>query len=241
MPGYTLKKSSRTLIRNNISKIIIATIIYLFLTTLMSELQVRLLGTLNAYERVFQQLNNNLLTDLNSVYSYLRPSGIPFAIVFWILTTVLMAGYKSFSIKIVRGLNTEYKDLFNGFLYFGKVILIQILISIFVALWSLLLIVPGIIALYRYRQAIYILLDDPDKSPLQCINESKELMRGKKLDMFLLDLSFLGWVLLDYIVMIYLPLPFSLPLISVYLTPYTELTYAAYYDRLIGRGEPYAI
>ena len=95
--------------------------------------------------------------------------------------------------------------------------------GIFIALWSLLFIVPGIIAMYRYRMAYYILLDDPDKGPLQCIRESKELMRGHKKELFFLDLSFIGW---EFLITI------SAGILGIWILPYIYTTYAMYYNDL---------
>ena len=107
-------------------------------------------------------------------------------------------------------------------------IVLQILSGIFIFLWSLLLVVPGIIAAYRYRQAIYILIDHPEMSVLECISESKRLMKGHKWELFVLDLSFIGWMILSA--------PPVLGLfVSIYTTPYTGLTYALYYEALCGR------
>ena len=67
---------------------------------------------------------------------------------------------------------------------------------IFVCLWSMLLVVPGIIAAIRYSQAFYVLADDPDARPMECIRRSKELMNGNKGKFTLLTLSFLPWLIL---------------------------------------------
>ena len=235
MPADNPKTTARLLMRENAPKVFFVSIVYLLLITVMGELQVRLPGTLGVYDHYLQQLADGQLPGIGSIYSYLRPSGIPFAIVLWLLSSVLDTGLKSYCLKLSRGLGGEYKDLFDGFLFPGKAIAITVLTGVFTALWSLLLVFPGIIAHYRYRQAYYILLDDPKKGVLQCIRESKQLMRGNKLDLFLLDLSFLGWALLSYLVAILLPLPFSLPIVNIWFTPYFGLTCAAFYNRLIGR------
>ena len=52
---------------------------------------------------------------------------------------------------------------------------------------------PGIVAAYRYRQALYLLLDHPERSAWQCLRESSALMSGHKWELFVLDLSFIGW------------------------------------------------
>jgi len=233
MSGFELKTVARKLMRENSPKVFLVSIMFIILVTVMSNLEYRLPGTLDAYEHYLEQLSAGELQNPGMIYSYLRPSGVPFAFILWLLSAVVTAGYKSYCLKLSRGQKAEYGDVFNGFLFFGKAIFIKIITNILVALWSLLFIFPGISAYYRYRQAYYILIDDPEKSVLECINESKRLMRGNKLDLFLLDLSFIGWWLLDYLVILFAPIPFPLPLVSIWLTPYFNVTNAAFYNRLI--------
>ena len=109
----------------------------------------------------------------------------------------------------------------DGFQHFLKIIGLNIVSGIFVFLWSLLFVIPGIVASYRYRQALYLLLDHPEMGIMECIRESKRLMRGHKAELFVLDLSFIGWALLAII-----------PFVSVYTLPYAESAYALYYDHL---------
>ena len=92
-------------------------------------------------------------------------------------------------------------NLLDGFGFGLKVVILNILEAVFIGLWSMLLLFPGVIAYYSYSQAIYILVDDPTKSPMQCIRESKAMMAGHKGELFALDLSFLGWYLLSLIPM----------------------------------------
>jgi len=108
------------------------------------------------------------------------------------------------------------------------VFLLELVMYIFIFLWSLLFIVPGIIAAYRYRQALYLLLDHPEMGVMDCIRESKRLMTGHKGELFVVDMSFLGWYILC-----------AVPFVSVYVTPYVNVTYAGYYDALVS-GDAYA-
>ena len=97
------------------------------------------------------------------------------------------------------------------------------MVQLFTALWSLLFVIPGIIASYRYRMAVYLYLDDPDKGILDCIRESKEMMIGHKFELFVLDLSFILWFLLCAV---------TCGLAALYVTPYVTLTNSVYYDNL---------
>ena len=87
-------------------------------------------------------------------------------------------------------------------------------------------IVLEIIAAYRYSMCFFILLDAPDKGAFQCLRESRDMTRGYKGKLFVLDLSFLGWMLLS-----------AIPFVILYTLPYMQVTQANYYRALSGRGE----
>jgi uncharacterized membrane protein len=87
-------------------------------------------------------------------------------------------------------------------------------VTIFTFLWTLLFIIPGIIAFYRYRLAFYILIDNPDIGPLEAINISKALMDGNKGKLFCLDLSFIGWGIVATFAVFVISMPFSMLLTS---------------------------
>ena len=124
---------------------------------------------------------------LSSIYSILVTGAFTFGITVYFL-------------DLVREKKTDLGQVFSGFGFFFKTLLLYVLMSIFIVLWSLLLIVPGIIASFRYSQAFYILADDPSKDVMQCIKESKEMMKGNKAKYFCLQLSFIGWYLLFFAV-----------------------------------------
>lgn len=113
---------------------------------------------------------------------------------------VVSVGYYGYTLRVMRGEEGGYSDLFSCFYMAGKIIWLQILKMIFIYLWSMLFFFPGIIAVYRYRMAEYCLLDDPDISALEAIRRSKKLMRGRKFDLFSMDISFIGWILLDVLI-----------------------------------------
>ena len=147
-----------------------------------------------------------------------------FSLFIEIMLQIVGVGYISYTLNISRHFPNGMADLADGFSVTFKVFAIAFLQGLFITLWSLLLIVPGIIAMYRYRMAFYILLDDPDKGPLQCIRESKAIMRGHKKELFLLDLSFIGWVLL---------ITLSAGILGIWILPYIYTTYAMYYNMLV--------
>ena len=138
-----------------------------------------------------------------------------------IMNIMLGVGFTFFCLNVSRRAAAGFGNLLDAFGIFFKVLWLHILMAIFIFLWSLLLVIPGIIASYRYSQAVYILLDDPSKGALQCISESKALMRGHKWQLFVLQLSFIGWAILSII-----------PFVGVYTEPYFRTTYANFYRAL---------
>ena len=98
-------------------------------------------------------------------------------------------------ISLMRGKNKiDIEDMFKGFRdNLGRNLLLGFLANLFVALWSLLFIIPGIVKLYAYSMAYYIANEHPEYDWKACLDESQRLTRGHKLDLFVLDLSFIGW------------------------------------------------
>lgn len=92
-------------------------------------------------------------------------------------------------------------------------------------MWSLLLVIPGIIATYRYSLAFYVLCDNPGMSVTECVNESKRLMDGHKGRLFCLHLSFIGWRLLSAL---------TLGIGDLWLNPYVSAATSAFYLERIG-------
>ena len=84
----------------------------------------------------------------------------------------------------------------RGFSFAVKAIQLYILCMAFIFLWSMLFIIPGIIAAIRYSQSFFILADEPELSALDCIRKSKYMMFGIKGSYFVLQLSFIGWIIL---------------------------------------------
>ena len=143
-----------------------------------------------------------------------------------------IVGFVIFTLHISRDEKAEFGNLFDGFGLFFRVLWLGILEGLLIFLWSLLLVVPGIVAAYRYRQALYLLLDHPERSAWQCLRESSALMSGHKWELLVLDLSFLGWAMLSAM---FAP-------VSIWLDPYRAITNAGFYNRLIAaRGGAHVI
>lgn len=150
---------------------------------------------------------------------------IPIAgvVISWIIAGPLTFGLISCFLKLVRNEDFRFENLFDGFKNFGSSFLLMLLMGIFTFLWSLLLIIPGIIAVYRYSMAFYILNDNPEIGAMDALRESKKMMIGYKGKLFLLHLSFIGWAILSVI---------TAGIGFLWLTPYINTTTANFYENL---------
>ena len=140
-----------------------------------------------------------------------------------LVAAFLTLGSVSFFLKVSRNEEVTFKELFNKtslwLLYIG----VSIMTSIFIGLWSLLLIIPGIIASYSYSMVNYIMIDNPELGVFGAIRRSKEMMKGHKMDYFVLHLSFIGWGIL---------VGLTCGLLSFYVSPYMSVTNANFYNSI---------
>lgn len=155
-----------------------------------------------------------------------------------LVTGPMTLGYITFAISIFRGRETSTAEVLYGFERFGKSLGLYLLISVLIILWTLLLVIPGVIAAFRYSMSFFILADNPDIGILEAINESKRMMRGNKWKLFCLELSFIGWGLLCVLPLAIGTLWPSVGIICVpalgigflLLSPYIAVSMVAFYD-----------
>jgi len=140
-----------------------------------------------------------------------------------IISGPMLLGLALLFLCISRRREARFGQLFDGFHNFGTALGANLLMALFVFLWMLLLIIPGIIAAYSYAMTFYIIADDPNIGPLEAIRLSKQKMRGKKGKLFCLQLRFLGWALLCVL---------SCGIGFLWLSPYIMTTTAQFYDDL---------
>ncbi len=270
MDRKQLKEQSQTLIRTANPKPVVTAIIYILILAVLSFLSYEIAGdSAIKLQKVFEEFGFNYDVTINDfTYNYNydlnnidpdqffyavqgampRPAAFLLGLAIQIVTILLGAGFAIFCLRTVRGMEASYWNIFDAFGMFLRVLWLSILESIFIFLWSLLFIFPGFIAFYRYRQALYLLLEHPEMSALQCITESKRIMKGHKGELFVMDLSFIGWGILVGLVSY---LGYALAdamapsviadilntvglgiLVQFYVMPYMDLTYAGYYVEL---------
>ena len=149
---------------------------------------------------VFISLIPSLIDSLLG-WTTMGPGGVPITnspswLYLLLVTGPFSLGLVAYFVGLFRHQETDSKVVFSGFDQFGKAFVLSLLVGIFIILWTLLFIIPGIIAACRYSQAFYIMRDHPELSAMECLNESKRVMAGNKAKLFTLVLSFLGWAIL---------------------------------------------
>jgi uncharacterized membrane protein len=138
-----------------------------------------------------------------------------------ILSGPMSAGMAKFNLKYARNEKPELVDIFSGFNNFLNTFVAFLLMIVFVILWSLLLIVPGIIAAISYSQTFYILADNPNIDGAEALEKSKRMMYGYKAKYFRLCLRFIPWALLCIL---------TLGIGFLWLVPWANVTFAMFYE-----------
>ncbi len=118
-----------------------------------------------------------------------------YALIRLLIAPAVSAGEYALAQDALRGEALQIRRLFPMSLKW-KLLGMNLLRALIIALWSLLLVVPGIVAVYRYSMADYLLINHPEMGAVEALRRSKELMYGNKMSAFSLDMSFIGWALL---------------------------------------------
>lgn len=135
----------------------------------------------------------------------------------------IIQGIAQLYLNVTYGDQPKIEDVFSGFKNILNAALLTFLVGLFVCLWSLLFIIPGIVMAISYSMSWYIMCENPDMSAMDCIRESKSIMQGHKMEFFVMMLSFIGWCLLGTV---------TLGLAYIYVTPYMTLSCVNFYHRI---------
>ena len=141
----------------------------------------------------------------------------------FIIGGVIELGFAVYLLKQHNKANFELQDLFSKFDRFGQGFAQRFLRGLYVTLWSLLFVIPGIVKSYAYAMTPFIMAENPEMSASDAITASRELMDGHKGDLFILDLSFIGWGILAAA---------TCNIGYLALNPYRNAAYAAFYKDL---------
>lgn len=140
------------------------------------------------------------------------------------LNSIYLATYIVYLLELIRNGKSSLITMWECFKKnWLQIFVASILVSLFTILWSLLFIIPGIIAYLSYSMVNYLVVDKGYEA-MAAIKKSKEMMKGHKWEYFVLGLSFIGW---------YLLVPFTFGILLIWLIPYTDITFALYYEELL--------
>ena len=140
-----------------------------------------------------------------------------------ILLLPLAWGYLVYFLLLIREENIDYERLFDGFSQYVRITLAELLKGIYVLLWLFLFIIPGFVKSYSYAMTEFILKDNPEISGEDAICLSMKMMQGHKMQLFLLDLSMIGWLILSFL---------TLGIGFLFLVPYNYSAHAHFYEDL---------
>jgi uncharacterized membrane protein len=200
-----MKNTAKEHLRGNWPVVIITVLIYLALTQLFTN-----------QDRVVTISKGETLVSGTSAF---------FNLLSFILTGPLTYGLMLF-FRRLREQRANITDLFEGFKRFGDTFLLNFFTMVFVVLWSLLFIVPGIIAAIRYTMAYLIMTENPDMTALESITASKMLMEGHKMDFFRFAVSFVGWFILGLL---------TVGIGFLYVIPYYNAAKVEFYETITRR------
>ena len=156
---------------------------------------------------------------------YLILAAIVMVVVFFILGSIVGVGYAKFNLDLTDLKEPEIGTLFAYFSNWKTAVAAGALQALLVFLWTLLLIIPGIIARYSYAMTRYILAEHPELTASEALARSKEMMTGNRWRLFCLQFSFIGWDILAVL---------TLGIGYLWLTPYMQAATAAFYREISG-------
>jgi uncharacterized membrane protein len=141
----------------------------------------------------------------------------------------LLSGWTAFFLSLSRKQEAQLSQLFEGFQNFTRALVTYLLLILFVLLWTVLLIVPGMIAALSYSQTFFILVENPQMESLDALRKSKTIMKGNRWKLFFLFWRFFGWCLLGIL---------TLGIGFLWIMPYMQTSLARFYDDLKTEDSP---
>lgn len=136
-------------------------------------------------------------------------------------------GYSKYIIEVSEGKIGKIETLFVGFNNFTKTLILGLLKAVYLGLWFMLLIIPGIIKAFAYSMSFFVMIDNPGFDANAAITKSREIMNGHKMELFLIYLSFILKILLAIV---------TLGIYSFWLTPTMQLAKYEFYLDLTGKN-----
>ena len=217
-----LKRQAKEITRNARVSAYLFTLLYLAIANILQTIDIYTSGSVVTYMQAY-------MPGVPVPEFLLRAANIPGTVTLFVsvmvmlLVAVLNAGCILYHLGVRRGEEMSFTTLFDGFAFVGKVILLDLAVTVSIWLWSMLFVIPGIIAGYRLRFAVHNLCENPEIGVMEAMSLSTLQTRGHKMDLFVLDLTFLGWQLLCML---------TLGIANIWVAPYMLQTNVGYFQQL---------
>ncbi|MBQ6066589.1 MAG: DUF975 family protein [Clostridia bacterium] len=235
LTSSTLKNRAKNNLRNVYGISIVVTMLYTAIISALSSggtLISMLTGGLPYMREIFEAVENGNVDALfSSNVHHFNISFTPFSSIgtvgLFVLAGPLTVGVAQFFLHVADRNDPQINDLFAHFKNLGNTLVLYLLTTLFTFLWSLLFIIPGIIAGISYAMAPYILAEHPEIKASDAIKMSKQMMQGHKGEYFVLQLSFVGWCLLCLI---------TCGIGFIFLSPYMSTANAEFFNEVSGKN-----
>ncbi len=170
----------------------------------------------------------SLLVSMTMFLTFIPIIGIVAFFATIAVTTVLAVTYAGFFVKLYRGERVSAESVLDGLKYnFSRKFGSMFCVGLFTCLWSILFYIPGIIKAYSYSFTAFILTEFPKVGAMDAITVSRKLTNGHKMELFVLDLSFIGWWILNM---------FTAGILGVvHVIPYANTAHAGYYTEILNQ------
>ena len=170
-------------------------------------------------------LNSDIAAFITGAFFFVLVIALVIGVVYFILGSFIGVGYAKFNLNLVDKKETAFETLLEYFSHWETTAATRFLTALYTFLWSLLFIIPGIVAGYSYAMTDYILAENPELTATEAIEQSKSMMYGNRFRLFCLQFSFIGWDILA-------TLAFGIG--HLWLTPYKQAATAAFYREISG-------
>ena len=242
MTRAQMKNAAKAAIHDTKPSLVWITLVYLLIVALLNVLALSVGGDLEAMGEMMRQLTET--GSFEQILPETTAFGNLLVVAMDFMSIVLGVGFTIACLNVSRRLGCSFGNLFDGFGMFFRALGVELMISFIVGAWMMLyaliavglsaaagpfmsfvclpLLIPAYRAVYAYRQATFLMIDNAQLNAFQCLVVSKRLMMGHKWELFVMDLSFLGWDLLCLI-----------PFVGLWVRPYKQTTYALYYSQLM--------
>ena len=169
----------------------------------------------------FSNLTGSQMVFLGAAGAFLLNMALVFSIARLFIGSIVGIGYAKFNLDLVDNVTeARFATLFSYMRFWKVAIITRIVRTLYIVLWTLLFIIPGIITSYNYALTDYILAENPELTTKEALELSKKMMYGHRFRLFCLEFSFIGWAFLCVL---------SLGIGLIWLLPYTEAAKAAFY------------